>query len=119
MVEGVLALLVLGVVLGLGVVTPLPLLSIGAGLTAAGLSASAAVGWMYHRRLRDELLRRRPLPARWWWAPSRLHRELDDAGRAVVLPYFRAGLLLILLAFAGLFLVALGAVKAWLTVGPA
>src|SRR5215207_8817462 len=108
MVEGVLALLVVGLVLGLGVLTPLPLLAIGAGLTAAGLSASAAVGWLYHRRLRAELLRRRPMPAGWWWAPSRLHRELDEAGRDVVLPYFRVGLLLIL--------VALGAVKAWLAV---
>jgi hypothetical protein len=114
MVEGVLAVLVLGLVLGLAWVAPLPLLAIGAGLASAGLSASVAVGVLYHRKLRLELIRRRSLPPGWWWAPSRLHRELDENGRAAVLPYFRAGVFLVILAFAGLSLVALGAVKAWL-----
>jgi hypothetical protein len=114
MVEGVLALLVLGLVVGLAWLSPLPLLAIGAGLASAGLFASLAVGLLYHRRLRLELLRRRPLPPGWWWAPSRLHRDLDDSGRAAVLPYFRAGVFLVILAFAGLCLVALGIVKAWL-----
>jgi hypothetical protein len=114
MVEGVLAVLVLGLVVGLAWVAPLPLLAIGAGLASAGLSASLAVGVLYHRKLRLELVRRRSLPAGWWWAPSRLHRELDENGRAAVLPYFRAGVFLVILAFAGLSLVALGVVKAWL-----
>lgn len=114
MVEGVLALVVLGLVVGLAWLSPLPLLAIGAGLASAGLSASLAVGVLYHRRLRLELVRRRPLPAGWWLAPSRLHRDLDENGRAAVLPYFRAGVFLVILAFAGLSLVALGVVKAWL-----
>ena len=63
MVEGVLAVLVLGLVVGLAWLAPLPLLAIGAGLASAGLSASLAVGVLYHRRLRLELMRRRPLPA--------------------------------------------------------
>jgi hypothetical protein len=117
MVEGVLAVLVLGLVVGLAWMSPLPLLAIGAGLAAAGLSASLAVGVLYHRRLRLELLRRRPLPRGWWLAPSRLHADLDDGGRAAVLPYFRAGVFLVILAFAGLSLVALGVIKAWLMTG--
>ena len=115
-IEALLALLLLGVVVVLAWLAPLLLLAIGAGLAAAGLFASVAVGVLYHRRLRLELRRRAMLPARWWWAPSRLHRDLDDAGRAVVLPYFRAGVVLIILALTGLSLVALGAAKAWLIV---
>jgi hypothetical protein len=114
MVEGVLALVVLGLVVGLAWLSPLPLLAIGAGLASAGLSASVAVGILYHRRLRLELVRRQALPPRWWWAPTRLHRRLDEAGRAAVLPYFRAGLVLVVLAFGGMALVALGAAKAWM-----
>ena len=33
------------------------------------------------------------------------------------MPYFRAGVFLIILAFLGLFVIALGAAKAWLATG--
>jgi hypothetical protein len=116
-IEAVIAAVVLGLVVALAWLAPLSLLAIGAGLASAGLSASVAIGIIYHRRLRLEVARRRTVPARWWWAPSRLHRDLDETGRAAVMPYFRAGVFLIILAFVGLSVIALGAAKAWLVTG--
>jgi hypothetical protein len=112
--EAVAVAVVLALVLALGWLAPLPLLAVGMGVAAVGLAASLVAGALYHARLRAEVLRRRPLPARWWWAPSRLHGQLDDAGRRSVLRPYRAGVVLVAFAGGGLLLIAVAAVKAYL-----
>lgn len=106
------ALLVL--VTALGWLSPLALLVVGVALGAAGVLASLGVGVAYHRRLLTAAARCGALHARWWWAPSKLHPQLDEAGRSSVLPVFRAGVAVVVVAFVGFLLVAVAAVKAWM-----
>jgi hypothetical protein len=114
MIEAVVVVFLLAAVVGLGWLAPLSLLALGAVLAGAALAASLVIGWLYHRRLYQHVARRRALPRGWWWAPSRLHPDLDDAGRRAVLPYFRAGVALVALAGGGLVLIVVAAVKAYL-----
>jgi hypothetical protein len=101
-------------VTALGWLSPLALLAVGAALAAGGMLGSLGVGVAYHRRLLAAAARRGALRPGWWWAPSRLHPQLDDAGRLSVLPLFRAGVAVVALALVGCLLVALAAAKAWM-----
>jgi hypothetical protein len=112
--EGLAVGVVLALVLALGWLAPVPLLVLGVVLAAVGLAASLVAGVLYHQRLRIEVGRRRALPARWWWAPSRLHGDLDEAGRRMVLRHYRAGVVLVAIAGGGLLLIAIAAAKAYL-----
>jgi hypothetical protein len=114
MIEVVLAAVLLALVAALGWLSPDGLLAFGSAVAVAGLGASVLVGVVYHVRLRAAVARKGLLPARWWLAPSRLHRLLDDDERMTVLPFFVAGVVLVAVCFGGLLLVALGAVKAYL-----
>ena len=114
MIEVLAALVLLLFVAALGWVSPDGLLAFGTAVALAGLGASLLVGVVYHLRLREAILRKGPLPARWWLAPSRLHRSLADDERMTVIPFFVAGVVLVAICFGGLLLVALGAVKAYL-----
>lgn len=114
MIEVVLAAVLLALVAALGWLSPDGLLAFGSAVAVAGLGASVLVGVVYHVRLRAAVARKGLLPARWWLAPSRLHRLLDDDERMTVLPFFVAGVVLVAICFGGLLLVALGAVKAYL-----
>ncbi len=116
MVEVGVAAALLLIVIGVGVLGPQGLLVAGVATTAGGLFASLVVGLVYHLRLREQLRRLALLEPGWWWAPSRLHGQLDDAGRAAVFPFYRAGVASVAIALGGLFLVGIAAVKAfWLT----
>ena len=112
--EGIVALLLLVVVAATAWLGPGGLLALGLLLTAIGLLAALVVGVVYHLRLRAAVLRRGALPSGWWWAPSRLHPLLDEAGQAHVLPVFRAGVAVVSVAVAGLLFIALAAAKAYL-----
>jgi hypothetical protein len=114
MVEALLAVALLVLVTALGWLSPLALLAVGAVLAGAGLLGSLGVGVVYHRRLQVAAARRGALRPGWWWAPSRLHSQLDDAGRRSVLPLFWVGVAVVALAVVGCLLVALAAAKAWL-----
>jgi hypothetical protein len=96
---------------------PERLLQIGALFAAAGLLGSLPVGLAYHLRLRAWLARSGPPPRRWWWAPSRFHAGLERDGRASILPFFKAGVVLIGLCMVGLLFVGTGTVKAYMAVG--
>jgi hypothetical protein len=96
---------------------PERLLQVGALFAAVGLLGSLPVGLAYHLRLRSWLLRRGPPPRGWWWAPSRFHAALEHEGRASVLPFFTAGVVLVALCVVGLLFVGTGTVKAYLAVG--
>jgi hypothetical protein len=98
---------------------PERLLQVGALFAAIGLLGSLPVGLAYHLRLRSWLLRRGPPPRGWWWAPSRFHAALERDGRAKVLPFFTAGVVLVALCVVGLLFVGTGTVKAYLAVGHA
>lgn len=114
MIEVFAALALLLFVAALGWISPDALLAFGTAVALAGLGASLVVGVVYHLRLRAAILRHGPLPARWWLAPSRLHRRLRDEQRVTVIPFFVAGVVLVAICFGGLLLVALGAAKAYL-----
>jgi hypothetical protein len=116
-IEIVAVLLLLLVVISLGAMGPGGLVTVGITIAGFGLTASVVAGVLYHLALRRALLRLGKLPARWWWAPSRLHGELDEPGRTLVLPYYRAGVFFIAVASGGLFFVAAAAVKAFLLAG--
>jgi hypothetical protein len=113
MIEAGIALALLAFVVALGWLTPDGLLAFGTAVAVAGLGASMLVGLVYHLRLRAAVARKGQLPARWWLAPSRLHGLLDENERLTVLPFFVAGVVLVAICFAGLLLVALGAIKAY------
>lgn len=113
-IEAFVVLALFGLLVLTGWLEPEALLHLGAGLAAVALCASMAVGVVYHVRLRQALMDNRRLPRRWWWAPTRLHGRLDPQGKAAVMPYFRAGWLLVACSFGGLLFVAVGAVKALL-----
>ena len=106
--------MLLAFVAALGWLSPDGLLAFGTAVAVAGLGASLVVGVVYHLRLRAAVARKGQLPARWWLAPSRLHRLLDEDERMTVLPFFVAGVVLVAICFGGLLLVALGAIKAYL-----
>jgi hypothetical protein len=114
MAEAGVALALVVLVIALGWLPPLGLLALGAAVAAAGLLGCVVVGVAYHRRLVVAAGRRGALQPGWWWAPTRLHPLLDDAGRRAVLPLHRAGVAAVVLAFVGFLLVALAAAKAWL-----
>jgi hypothetical protein len=61
---------------------------VGGGLALGSLVAGGLAGLVYHVRLHRALA---PLPAGWWWNPTRLHGQLDDAQRRRVMPWFFAG----------------------------
>ena len=106
------AVTLMAAVVALAWLSPLALLAVGVAVTGAGLLASLAVGWAYHQRLQTAATRQGGLRAGWWWAPSRLHPTLDEAGRQQVLPMFKAGVGVVALAFVGMFLVAVSVAKA-------
>jgi hypothetical protein len=114
LVELLAALLLLVFVALLGWLSPDGLLAFGSAVAIAALCASLVVGVVYHLRLRAAIARRGPLPVRWWLAPSRLHGALDEGERLIVIPLFVTGVVLVAICFAGLLLVAIGAVKAFL-----
>ncbi len=113
MIEALVAVLLLVFVAALGWMSPDGLLAFGTAVAVAGLGASLVVGVVYHLRLRAAVARKRLLPPRWWLAPSRLHSLLDADERMTVLPFFVAGVVLVAICFAGLLLVTLGAIKAY------
>lgn len=108
------ALGILVLVVALAMLSPLALLATGTVVALGGLLLSVAVGVSYHRRLLAAVSRVGGPRAGWWWAPSRLHGNLDEAGKSTVLPAWRAGVATAMTAIAGLVLVALAAGKAWL-----
>src|SRR6185436_6706739 len=91
---------------------PEQLLQVGTLFAAFGLLGSLPVGLAYHLRLRAWLARGGPPPRRWWLAPSRFHVGLERDGRAAVLPFFNAGLVLIGLCVVGLLFVGTATFKA-------
>jgi hypothetical protein len=113
MIEAILAAVLVAFVVALGWLSPDGLLAFGTAVAVAGLGASLVVGLVYHLRLRAAVARKGQLPARWWLAPSRLHRLLDDDERLTVLPFFIGGVVLVAVCFGGLLLVAMGAIKAY------
>jgi hypothetical protein len=115
--EALVAALLAVVCAALAVLGPERLLQVGGVLAATGLLGSLPVGLAYHFRLRAWLARRGPPPRRWWWAPSRFHAGLERDGRASVLPFFTAGVVLIGLCAIGLLFVGTGTVKAYMAVG--
>lgn len=61
---------------------------VGAALALGSLVAGAGAGLIYHLRLHRVLA---PLPAWWWWNPTRQHARLDDGMRRQVMPWFYVG----------------------------
>lgn len=60
-------------------------------LLIAGLALGVPTGLWYHVALRRALLRRSPLPARWWLNPPSLHPLLLPDERPGVLRWFYLG----------------------------
>ena len=108
------ALAIVGFVTALAWLNPLVLLAAGTAVAGAGLLGSLAVGVTYHRRLLAAVTRLGAVKRGWWWAPSRLHDGLDESGRRAVLPVWRAGIAVVVVAIAGLVLVAVASAKAYL-----
>ena len=85
------------------------LLSAGFVCAALGMLFGAPAGLRYHARLREALLRRPPLPRRWWLHPTQYHPDLEPSERKRVFPWFYLGA-------AGFMLTLLGALLAMLAV---
>ncbi len=86
---------------------------ISAGFICAGLGMLFGVpaGFWYHLRLREALLRRPPLPDRWWLHPTRYHPDLDDSDRERVFPWFYLGAAGFMVSMLGALLTMLGVLR--------
>jgi ABC-type lipoprotein release transport system permease subunit len=112
-------LIVLGVVAAM-VAAGLVVLSIPAGVlllagllcSLLGLLVGVPAGFWYHVRLRRALLRRPPLPERWWLHPTRFHGELGPAERKPVMPWFYLGAVSFMVCMLGALLAMLGVLRA-------
>ena len=78
-------------------------------LVVGGLAFGVPTGFLYHVALRRSLLRKGPLPARWWLQPTRLNHKVPDADRRLVLGFCYAGAAGFLVTVLGCIVVAIGA----------
>ena len=87
---------------------------IGAIAALVGLVGGGGAGLIYHLALREALSRTKRGRHGWLWSPVSRHAELDEPGRQRVLPWFRLGAAGFVLCIAGIGMVAVAALRAWL-----
>jgi hypothetical protein len=112
--EGAIAALVLFYLLLLampGIAWQFVLGSLAASL---GLIGGGAAGLIYHLALHKALLRLKGHTRGWLWSPVSRHADLDEIGRRAVLPWFRLGAAGFVLCLAGIGLLAVAVLRAWL-----
>ena len=85
------------------------LLVAGFWLVLGGLAFGVPTGFLYHLLLRRSLLRRGPLPTRWWLQPTRFNPTLPVGDRRRVLGFCYAGAAGFLVTLLGCLVVAMGA----------
>jgi hypothetical protein len=79
-----------------------------------GLVGGGGAGIVYHLVLREALLPSKRGTRGWLWSPVSRHADLDEPARRRVLPWFRAGAAGFLLCIAGIGMVGVAAIRAWL-----
>ncbi len=89
-------------------------LALGILAASVGLVGGGGAGIVYHLALREALLRTKAGVRGWLWSPVSRHAELDDLGRRKVLPWFRLGAAGFALCIAGIGMVGVAALRAWL-----
>jgi len=94
-VEAFIVFAAVALLAGAGLVAPSvqPELVTGSGMAVAGLGLVLGLptGLLYHVKLRQSLLARRALPARWWLRPVSLHERIPPEDRRGVLVWFYLG----------------------------
>jgi hypothetical protein len=78
-------------------------------LVLGGLAFGVPTGFLYHLFLRRSLLRRGPLPTRWWLHPTQFNPTLPVSDRRLVLGFCYAGAAGFLVTLLGCLVVAIGA----------
>ena len=81
----------LGAIAGLWLLAPMTVLLVGFWTTLVGLAVGIPAGALYHVELHRSLSACSRLPARWWVAPTSLHRDIPDGDRLRVLGWCYAG----------------------------
>ena len=84
----------------------------GLALVGLGLLVGVPTGVWYHVRLYRAVRAKRAVPARWWVRPDKLHKELTDEERAVVMRPFYAGAAGFVISMLGCVFIAYGAWRA-------
>lgn len=88
--------------------------AIGTIAALVGLVGGGGAGIVYHLALHAALLRLEQGTRGWLWSPVSRHGGLDDAGRRAVLPWFRVGAAGFFLCIAGIGVIGVAVLRAWL-----
>jgi len=84
------------------------LLTLGAAITAVGLTVGVVVGIFYHVALYRALAPMGMLEPGWWWRPASYNTLVPSVNRPVVMSWFYAGVISMAAALAGCSLVLAG-----------
>jgi hypothetical protein len=87
---------------------------IGTLAALVGLVGGGGAGIVYHLALRRALLLTKQGARGWLWSPVSRHADLDEVQQGKVLPWFRVGAAGFLLCIAGIGMVGVAAIRAWL-----
>lgn len=77
------------------------LVEVGFWCLGSGLALGLPAGFWYHYRLYQALVKRGPVPSRWWLSPSDFHSILAAQEFATIKPWYVLGALSFTVAFAG------------------
>ena len=108
LVAAAIFLVLLFVAFGGGLVHWTVLFTLGAAVTAVGLTVGAAVGLAYHVALYRALAPLGTLGPDWWWRPARYNARLPVARRRAVMGLFYAGVVSMAVDLIGCALVLAG-----------
>jgi hypothetical protein len=76
-----------------------------------GMAVGVPAGFWYHVQLRAALLRRAPLPERWWLYPTRFHQDLSPLERRRFMPWFYLGAASFMICMLGALVAMLGVLR--------